>query len=174
MAPLPDISSLAELGGALTNYSSVVDPTTDEDAKYRNRYACDVAMMGHTAARALCSFTAVNGSNPTDPTGFVHDALWGSLVAVKPTVARTGEGVWTVTWPSTVDDELSDEDASIGGGETHSVNIRRAMAQGTAVAGVLKHAVAEVTSAAVVTVRGYMADGTIDDIAGSIITVIAW
>lgn len=172
--PLPDISSLASYGGAMSNYSAVVDPTTDEDAKYRNRYACDVAMMGHTAARAICRFTAANGSNPSDPTGFVHDALWGSLVAVKPTVARTNEGIWTVTWPSTVDDELTDEDASIGGGVTHSVSIRTAIAQGTAVAGVLKHAVAEVTSSTVVTVRGFLADGTADDIAGSIITVIAY
>jgi hypothetical protein len=173
--PLPDISSLATFGGTMTNYSAVVDPTTDEDAKYRNRYACDVAMMGHTSVRAICRFLAVNGSDPTDSTiGFVHDALWGSLVAVKPTVARTGEGVWTVTWPSTVDDELTAEDASIGGGVTHSVSIRAAIAQGTAVSGVLKHATAEVTSSTVVTVRGFLADGTADDIAGSVVTVIAW
>jgi hypothetical protein len=172
--PLPDTSSLDDFGGPMSNYSAVVDPTTDEDAKYRNRYACDVAMLGHTAPRAMCSFTAVNGAVPTDPSGFVHDALWGDAVAVKPVVARTGEGVWTITWPSTVDDELTAEDASIGGGETHSVNIRFAIAQATAVGGVLKHAVAEVTSSAVVTVRGFLADGTADDIAGAIVTVVAW
>jgi hypothetical protein len=29
--------SLADYGGPLNNYASVVDQTTDEDARYRNR-----------------------------------------------------------------------------------------------------------------------------------------
>lgn len=172
--PLPDISSLAEFGGAFANYAPVTDPTTDEDAKHRNRYACDVAMMGHTAPRAFVRFVAVDGANPTDPVTFVHDALWGNAVGVKPVVVRSGEGIWTVTWPETVNDELTLESASKGGGETHTVNIRTAIAQATAVSGALKHAVAEVTSARVVTVRGFNAAGTADDIAGSTITVVAW
>lgn len=172
--PLPDISSLDSFGGALQNYAAVTDPETDEDAKYRNRYACDVAMMGHTAPRAIVSFVAVNGSAPTDPVDFVHDALWGDAVGVKPVVARTNEGIWTVTWPSTVDDELTSEDEILGGGVTHAVNIRAAHAQATAIAGVLVHAVAEVTSPNVVTVRGFTAGGTADDIAGSTITVWAY
>jgi hypothetical protein len=172
--PLPDISSLSSFGGALQNYAGVTDPETDEDAKYRNRYACDVAMLGHTGARALVRFVAANGAAPTDPSDFVHDALWGDDVAVKPTVERAGEGVWTVTWPDTVDDELTSADETLGGGETHAVNIRATMAQASPVAGVLKHAVAEVTSPYVVTVYGYLANGTADDIAGSTITVLIW
>lgn len=171
---LPDISSLDDYGGPKANYAPITDPTTDEDAADRNRYACDVAMMTHTAPRAFVRFVAANGSAPTDPASNVHDAQWGSTVSVKPAVARTGEGVWTVTWPSTVDDELTDEDTALGGGETHTTNIRAAIAQATAVAGVLKHAVAEITSANVVTVRGFLADGTADDIAGSTITVVIW
>ena len=172
--PLPDISSLDDFAGALSNYAEVTDPTTDEDVKYRNRYVCDVAMMGHTAARAFVRFVAANGSNPTDPVSNVHDALWGSAVGVKPTVVRDTEGVWVLTWPATVDDELTNEAVSIGGGETHTVNIRGAMAQATPVAGVLKHAVAEVTGANEVTVYGYLANGTADDIAGSTVTVVIW
>jgi hypothetical protein len=42
------------------------------------------------------------------------------------------------------------------------------------VAGVLKHAVAEVMSANVVMVRGFLANGTADDIAGSTVTVFIW
>jgi hypothetical protein len=173
--PLPDISSLDDVGGPKANYAPVTDPTTDEDAVDRNRYVCDVVMMGHTAPRAFVRFVAVNGANPTDPVTNVHDAMWGSSVGVKPVVARTGEGVWTVTWPETVDDELTAEDASLGGGEEHTVNIRVAIAQATPViGGVLKHAVAEVTSANVVTVYGFLANGTADDIAGATITVVIW
>lgn len=172
--PLPDISSLDDYGGPLANYAAVTDPTTDEDAKYRNRYACDVAMMGHTAPRGFVRFVAADGADPTDPTSNAHDALWGSSVGVKPAVGRTGEGVWTITLPVTVDDELTAEDAALGGGESHTVNVRAAFAQATAVSGVLKHAVAEVTSANVITVRGFLANGTADDLAGSTITVIYW
>lgn len=170
--PLPDISSIDDVGGAKANYSPVTDPTTDEDAADRNRAFCDVAMMGHTAPRGFVRFVTTNGAAPTDPASNVHDALWGSAVGVKPVVARTGEGIWTITWPATVDDELTLEDAALGGGETHTVNVRTAIAQATAVAGVLVHAVAEVTSANVVTVRGFTAAGTSDDIAGSTITVL--
>lgn len=172
--PLPDISSIANYGGAKANYAPVTDPTTDEDAADRNRYACDVAMLGHSAPRGFVRFVAVNGAAPTDPASNVHDALWGSSVSVKPALARTGEGVWTITLPTTVDDELTTEDETLGGGETHTVNVRAALAQATAVAGALKHAVAEVTSANVITVRGFLADGTADDIAGSTITVVYW
>lgn len=172
--PLPDISSIDDVGGPKANYAAVTDPTTDEDAADRNRAFCDVVMMGHTAPRGFVRFVAANGAAPTDPASHVHDALWGSAVGVKPAVARTAEGVWTVTLPTTVDDELTAEDAALGGGETHTVNVRTAIAQATAVAGVLVHAVAEVTSANVITVRGFTAGGVADDIAGSTITVVYW
>lgn len=172
--PLPSISSIDNYGGPKANYAPVTDPTTDEDAADRNRYVCDVAMMGHSAPRGFVRFVAADGADPSDPASNVHDAMWGSSVSVKPAVARTGEGVWTVTLPTTVDDELTTEDASLGGGETHTVNVRAAVAQATAVAGVLVHAVAELTSANVITVRGFTAAGTADDIAGSTITVVYW
>lgn len=171
---LPDISSLDDVGGPKANYAPITDPTTDEDAADRNRIFCDVAMMGHSAPRGFVRFVAVNGGAPTDPASSVHDAMWGSTVGVKPVIARTGEGIWTATWPATVDDELTVEDASLGGGETHTVNIRAAFAQATAVSGVLKHAVAELTSANSITIRGFLANGTADDIAGSTITVVFW
>lgn len=170
----PGISSLDDYGGPKANYAPVTDPTTDEDAVDRNQYVCDVAMMTHTAPRALVRFVTANGAAPTDPASNVHDAMWGSTVGVKPAIARTGEGIWTATWPAEVDDELTSEIAALGGGVEHTVNLRAAFAQATAVSGVLKHAIAEVTSANVVTIRGFLADGTADDIAGSTITVVVW
>lgn len=174
MPLLPDISSFDDYGNAIANYSPVTDPTTDEDAKFRNRYVADTSAMVRTSPKAFVRFVAVDGAAPTDPATYVHDAQWGNAVGVKPTVARTGEGTWTVTFPTTVNDALTLLDASLGGGVTHSVSIRFAVAQATAVSGVLKHAVAEVTSANVVTVRGFLANGTADDIAGSTITVLIY
>lgn len=159
---LPAVDSIATYGGAKQDYSPVVDPTTDEDAASRNKYAANVAMATHTLVRAMRSFVGVNGAAPTDPvSGFVHDAVWGSTPDVKPVVARSGEGVWTVTWPETITDELGDE---------HTVDLKRAHAQ-VECDGTLYHATAKVTAANVVTVRGWLSNGTADDLAGCTITV---
>lgn len=166
--------SIDSYGGPKANYSVVTDPTTDEDAAHRNRYVCDVGMMMLTAPRGFVRFVTANGATPSDPVSNVHAALWGSAVGVKPVVARTGEGVWTVTLPATVGDDLTLEGEELGGGVTHTVSVRAAIAQASPVAGVLKHAVADVTSANVITVYGYLANGTADDIPGSTVTVLYW
>lgn len=172
---LPDKDALTTYGGPLNNYSAVRDPTTDEDAAWRNKYACNVAMMTHTAVRAMRSFVGATAADPTDPvSGFVHDALWGDDPGVKPVVARTGAGVWTVTYTTPVSSELSGATTAQGGGVTHNLNFQRALAQAECVGGVLKHVVAEVTAANVVTVRGFLADGTPDDLNGILVTVWIW
>lgn len=167
------IRRLDDYGGPMANYADVVDPNTDEDAKFRNRYACDTAMLTHVSPVAIFRFITVAGGAPTEPT-FVHDARWGNSAFVKPIVARTGTGVWTVTWPSLVDDDMTQFDPSVGGGVQHSVNFRTAEARATPVAGVLKHAAATVTAPNIITVNGYLANGTADDIAGSTVTVFAY
>lgn len=170
---LPNRSTLATFGGPIRNYSPVVDPTTDEDARFRNWYVQDVAMMGQTAVAAMRSFVGANGANPTDPvSGFVHGALWGDAPAVKPTCVRAGEGIVDVTWPTEVDTELAAESEDVGGGEdaTIALNFRRAWAQVESADGTFKAAHAKVTSAN--TVRVYCYDGTtLDDLPGLTITV---
>ncbi len=171
---LPDVDALSTYGGPLSDYSSVVDPTTDESAVFRNKYAANVAMMTQTAIRAMRSFVGATGATPTDPlTGFVHAAVWGAGPSLKPTLARSATGVWTVTWPTTVSSELTAALTSQGGGVTHNVNLRRAFAQ-VECGGTLYHAVAKVTAANVVEVRGFTAAGTADDLNGLTVTVIAW
>ncbi len=158
---LPDTDSLDTYGGALANYAEVEDPTTDEDADYRNKYAANVAMMTVTAPRAIVTFVG-HATTPADPaSGFVHAALWGSGPSVKPVVTRVGgTGHYLITYPATVDDPLAVE---------HTLNFRRAYAQVES-AGVMKHAAAEVTSANTVTVYTYLANGTLDNLATANIT----
>jgi hypothetical protein len=171
---LPDVDSLATYGGALSDYSPVVDPTTDESVVFRNKYAANVAMMTQTAARAMRSFVGQTGVTPIDPTvGFVHAAVWGSGPSMKPVLARTATGLWTVTWPSTVNSELSSALASQGGGVTHTVNLRRALAQ-VECQGTKFDATARVTAANVVEVSGWTAAGVADDLDGLVVTVWAW
>lgn len=102
---LPDVDTFASFGGPKVNYSAVEDVTTDLDAVQVNGALCNVAMMTHTAIRAYRSYiSAATTGAITDPT-FAHDALWGNASAVKPVMARTSQGIFTCTWPATVQDE---------------------------------------------------------------------
>ena len=171
---LPDVDSLNTYGGARSDYAPVVDPVTDESAVFRNRYAANVAMMTQTVPRAMRSFVGATGATPTDPvSGFVHAALWGSGASVKPTMARTALGVWTVTFPTTVSSELTSALTSQGGGLTHTVNFRRALAQ-VECAGTLYHATAKVIAANVIEVRGWTGAAAADDLNGLTVTVWGW
>ncbi len=159
---LPDLDSFDTFGGAMTDYASVEDPTTDESAVFRNKYVANVAMMSVTAPRAICSFVG-DATTPGDPAGFVHAALWGSGPGVKPAVTHEDTGEYLLTYPATVNDPLAVE---------HTLNFRRAFAQvQSGFVSTLRHAVAEATSANTVTVYTYLADGTADDLVDSTITV---
>lgn len=164
-----------DYGGPMTNYEDVVDPVTDEDAAFRNTCVSDVAMMSNTSCQAMVSFVGVNGANPTDPlTGHIHVATWGGGNGVKPTVERSSEGVWDLTFPTAVDTPLTDEDELLGGGEQEDVLFYRAMAQVHCSDGTLRHAAAEVTGANTVRVRGWTAAGALDDLVDQTITVWVW
>jgi hypothetical protein len=158
---LPDTDALSTYGGALQNYSAVVDPTTDEDADSRNTYAGNVAMMTHTIVRAIRSFTG-DSASPGDPgSGLIHDAVWGNDPGDKSSVANAGTGIYDLTWPATVLDEL---------GNSHSIDFRRAWAQVEQSDGTFRAAHAKVTGPN--TVRVYTYSGTtLNDLSTQVITV---
>lgn len=157
---LPEIDDLATFGGELNNYSPVVDPTTDRDAAAMNIALADVAGMTQTCVRAWAAFVG-HGATPTDPASNIHGAVWGNTAPVKPTPARTGSGVYTVTWPSSVTDEL---------GESHTVNLRRGWAQ---VEGATAYHAQVSFSANVATVRVFDMAGAANDAVGATIVVFA-
>lgn len=171
---LPEKTSFSAYGGPKNNYAAVVDPTVEVEAAHHNSFVSDTAAMTHTAVRAMRSFVGVDGGAPTDPLdGFVHDAVWGDAPAVKPAVARVTEGVWDLTWPTTVQPELSSATEAQGGGRVFTVNFQRALAQVESLDGSFKLAAAKVTAPNVVRVYGY-ALTTLDDLAGLTINVWAW
>lgn len=94
--------SLASYGGALNDYSPVVDPTTDRPAAGANPAYAATAGMTHTAIRAWARVTW----NGTSLTLVSHDAIWGNSLAVAPTPAHSATGVATITWPANVQDEI--------------------------------------------------------------------
>lgn len=151
---LPSIDSIDTYGGALENYSDPVDPTTDEDAAYRNKYAANVAMSTHTLTRGARSILGTTGgaTGVADPSsGFVHDNVWGDTSAVKMVASYVQTGVYFMTAPTAVSDEL---------GTSHNVNIRRAWANVDSDDGTLRVATAKPSGARAITVYTYEADAT--------------
>ena len=96
----PAQDSLNTLGGALNDYSAVVDPTTDRGAAAVNTLVADVAMMGAIAPRAWCLFTAA--ATTAGMMLVSHNAGWGNSPGVAPTLARSAVGIYTLTWPASV------------------------------------------------------------------------
>lgn len=148
---LPDVDALATLGGALQDYSPVIDPTRDRPAAGANVGYADAAAATHTVLRGIFRLTW-NGAGT--PTIAYHDEVWnGSTNGVPnnaaPVAARTSTGVATITYPSTVVDEIGASNPG-GNGNPHNVNLQAvvAMVEG----GTPLHVQAAVTSANVVTI----------------------
>lgn len=167
----PDKDSLSTYGGAMSNYAiGVVDPTTEEDASYRNKYVASVAGMTRMCPLAMRSFVGTtNGATSiSDPTtGFVHDAAWGNDPSDKPSCTFIATGTTDVIWPTTVQDELA---------EDHTVSFNRAWADVESSDGVLRLATAKVTGANKVRVYTYTRataaqPPTLSNLPGEVITV---
>lgn len=158
---LPQVATLSTYGGAKANEYPVENPLTDISADEHNEMAEDVAGMTQTVCRAWCTFQG-HATTPTDPTSNVHGAVWGDGLAVKPTPSRSSTGVYAVTWPTSVTDEL---------GNVHTVNMRRAWAT---VEGTTPYfCIVSMFAANVISVRIWNAAGTLTDPVGVNITVFA-
>lgn len=118
---LPDIDDADTFGGAdLVDYvQAPVDSTTDRGANGVNPLVADVAAMTHTAVRAWAQFTPAGGGAPTVNKS---DALWAKTSYTPPTAARTTTGVYTLTWPTQVYDEVPNGAPGYVG--PHALNLR--------------------------------------------------
>ncbi len=151
---LPDTDDLDTLGGVKTNAHPVEDPTTDLDADQDNIQRCDVAMMTHTAIRAWARFTSAATTGAMILVA--HDAQWGNAALVAPALARTSDGLFTLTYPASVDDELA---------EAHTTNFRGAW--GVSRGGATLYFIhVHPTSANVLTVRIFNAAGALNNAVG--------
>jgi len=101
--------TLASYGGPYANQHTVANPDNELDADYANDVFMDVAQLTGTGIRAWVSFVPTATAAPvTYAAGSVTSwSLWGSTTDYKPTVAKTGTGLYTVTFASSYSDELS-------------------------------------------------------------------
>lgn len=110
---LPDIDSTATYGGPKQDDRPVENPLTDESAADINKMKASVAGMTQTAERAIRRFVG-HATTPPDAASNAHFSVWGNTPDLKPPVTKGGTGVYDITYPATVLDEL---------GEEHTVNL---------------------------------------------------
>lgn len=124
---LPDVDSTTTYGGELFDYTASVDPTTDRPAAGANPAYTSVAMMTHTVPRALARFSPQGSGTPIlAAAGFQWDAVWKAATGTAPVLAHTGTGTHTITFPTTVNDEIAaGQPGYLAAG--HTVNFRMAM-----------------------------------------------
>ena len=107
---LPSRDSISTYGGGVpgagyNDYSPVIDPTTDVPAAGLNQALSNIAMLTRTTPRCMARWEPLGTGTPTLLT---HMALWGNSVGVAPVVAYGGStGLYTITWPFTVTDDLT-------------------------------------------------------------------
>jgi len=159
----PDIDAIATYGGALNNYSPIVDPTTDRDAAMVNKALCSTAAMTQTAVRAWVRFLT-HATTPTLASSNICDGLWPNILGNRPAPTRSGTGTFLLTWPSSLNDEL---------GVSHTLNFRAAAAfvENTTLNGFV---LAKPTAANVITVYTFNTSFAANDLAGTTILVLAF
>jgi hypothetical protein len=100
--------TLASYGGPYQNEEAVVDPTSELDAPFADRLMTDVAQLTEA-----CGFTWFSFITTTDAATVTVSAanvavsgFPGSGSAQKPTVSKTGTGVYTLTFADEFEDAL--------------------------------------------------------------------
>jgi hypothetical protein len=106
---LPNRDTINTFGGSANagynDFSPAIDPTVDMPAAAGNQLLSDVAMLTRTTPRAWALFTPAGTGAPV-LNG--HQAMWiADQSSLPPVVARVTVGVYTMTWPSSVIDDIT-------------------------------------------------------------------
>ena len=150
-------AALDQLDMPKSNAYPVTDSNTDRDAGGANIEAALVAGMSHAFIRAWGRFTL---SGSAAPALVAHDAQWGSTPSVAPVGAHVSTGTSTITWPSTVSDEIPIGTAGYSG--PLALNLKGALVNVRA-AGTAYLASVTVVSANVVTIQLFTTSGALVD-----------
>jgi hypothetical protein len=163
---LPDRDSIQTFGGPYADYSPVIDSSTDASSAGFNPMLSDVAMLGLPAVRAWVRFTPAGTGTPTLAS---HMAMWGTGAGVAPTIARTSTGIYTVTWPSLVADQVPAGAAGYFGNHTLNLLASTGQTEGSTYFAVQGSASANVGTYAIFNTSNVLADPN-----GPTILVIAY
>ena len=101
--------TIANYGGAPQNEEAITDPTSEWDAPFAGRLFEDTAQATRSIGFTWFSFvTTLTAATVTVAAGNVAVAgLFGSGTPQKPTVSKTGTGVYVLTWATEFEDALA-------------------------------------------------------------------
>lgn len=100
---------ITKYGGPYENFAATENPQSEMDAEFGNRLMEDAAQLTQTGLRAMVRFTTVSGGVPpfAIPTANItHWTVWGSGPSTRPTVTKTAQGRYTITWAASYTDGL--------------------------------------------------------------------
>lgn len=102
------VRTIADYGGAYVDARVVKNPQCEMAASKGNRLLEDVAQLTATGFRAMVRFTTTATVAPVAyaAASVTYRSFWGSGDSVKPAVAKTGTGLYTVTFASSYNDGL--------------------------------------------------------------------
>lgn len=118
---LPDKDAISTFGQPRVNRRAVDDPTTDVGAEHFNPIINDISMLTVLSKRVWCAFHYTLTSTMVIDS---HDEMWNGVSGYAiPVLTRTGAGVYTVTYPTSVADFVG---AAYPGGTAtpHNVSLR--------------------------------------------------
>ena len=164
--PAPDRDTISTYGGPYNDYSPAIDPTTDASSAGFNPMLSNVAMMLNVAPRAWVRFQPQGSSTPLLTS---HWAMWGTGSSVAPVIARTTTGIYTVTWPTVVQDQVPQ--GYLGFVGNHTTNLLASMGQ---TEGATFFMVQGSASGNVGTYHIFGSSNTLDDPNGPVILVVAY
>lgn len=102
--------------GGWSDAEPISDPTTEIPASGANTMVLHLAQMTRTAPRMIFKFKTGSGATGTS---YAVRSMWGDTADYYPTtLTRSSAGLYLLTFPSTFEDELgNDEDVSFFSGK---------------------------------------------------------
>lgn len=88
-------------GGATVDYSKVWDPRTQRSSKYFCRALSSAGGMTRMSVRSLCALQAASAFLLSS------NNVWDNGAGAKPTVTNGTTGIYVITYPSLVPDDIT-------------------------------------------------------------------
>ena len=152
-----EAKTIGNYGGVYVDQRTVVDPESEMAAAYGNRFLEDLAQATRTVERASVDFlTSAAAAAALPPATISFDSVWGSSAAEKPVVAKTAQGLYTITFAVSFTDGLA---------VSENVSFRRGVADAMS-ADSLDDCVAQILTIAsnVITLKTEAPAGTLADV----------
>lgn len=99
-------------GGPYEDVKPIASPNKELGADFFNRLGEDSCQMTRTSMKALVVWTAYTGGTTKTyiDSEITVRTQWGTGDAAKPTIEKTANGLYTVTFPASFADVLGDSD----------------------------------------------------------------